>query len=157
MAYSRGKIKLTNVQGNVEIIVHASPISTPTVNLFDKNDPNVSEGCRINSSGNAVTYASGQLVTGYIVGAVDDKFSVATDGNNKTNCYTGMISCYSSSDVYIGQFGNANSGWTWGAENKTGTFTIPATGSQGQSLSSTAKVRFCLAYTNIDNITITKS
>lgn len=67
-----------------------------------------------------------------------------------------MIACYNSSNEYLGAFNNTSSLWAWSNENKSGTFTIPETGSQGQSLAATAKARFCLAYVDADNITITK-
>ena len=58
-------------------------------NLFDPNDPDVFLRGRINSSGNAVAYADGQLVTGFIQASVGDVFKIETDKSLKTNGYTG--------------------------------------------------------------------
>ena len=132
-------------------------ITEPTqINLFDPNDPDVSLRGRINSSGNAVSYADGQLVTGFITGAAGDTFVVETDKSLKTNSYTGGVACYTSAKAYIAQATSGSSTvWTFSNSNMTGTCTIPST-LNGKDYTGTAYVRFCVAYTDINNIKIYK-
>lgn len=132
-------------------------ITEPTqANLFDPNDSDVALRCRINSSGAAVAYADGQLVTGFITGAVGDTFVVETDKSLITNGYTGAVACYTSEKAYIAGIVNGSSTvWTFSNSDMTGTCTIPST-LNGKDYTGTAYVRFCVAYTDINNIKIYK-
>lgn len=128
----------------------------PVVNLFDKNDADIVDTGRFNSSLNAVAYQTGQLVTGYIEGKVGDTFTVESDKSNATNGYTGMIQMYTDTKTALGQISKTNAFWEWSADSLTGSITIPSA-SGDRDYSSTGYVRFCVAYTDIDSIVITKS
>lgn len=132
-------------------------ITEPTqINLFDPNDPDVSLRGRINSSGNAVAYAEGQLVTGFIPASVGDVFRIETDKSLKTNAHTGMVGYYQSDKAYIHQTSQANAQvWTFSDSDLTGVCTILSSTS-GKDISSIGYVRFCVAYTDINNIKIYK-
>lgn len=154
-AYSNGTISIPSVSGNISITVSA--VSDAPTNLFDPNDADVVLRGRFNSSGAAVSYADNQLVTGYIPASVGDTFVVETDKSLKTNTYTGMVECLTSSKTYISTTipQGASAAWTFSNEDKTGVCIIPASWS-GHDYSGTAYVRFCVAYTDISNIRIYK-
>ena len=127
------------------------------INLFDPTDADVALGNRINSSGNAVYYADGQLVTGFIEASVGDIFVIETDKSLKTNSYTGMFAAYNNSKTYVKQANNTYSdGWVFSSDGTKGVFTIPSV-INGTDMSSTEYARFCIAYTDIENIKITKT
>lgn len=121
------------------------------VNLFDQNDSDVLLTGRFNSSHNAVAYAEGQLCTGYIEAKLGDVFTLTSDKSNKTNGYTGVVYMYDSNKTFIGGYNNETLNWTWGSDYLTGSVEVDT------SLSSTAYVRFCVAYTDINSIVITKT
>lgn len=159
-AYNGGAISIPAVTGNIVITIAAA--EKVKTNLFDKNDPDVVLRGRINSSGKAVAYSDGQLVTGFIPAQVGDVFEIETDHGQTTatgaNGYTSMVGCYASDKAFISPtFGAAAQGvWDWNSDMMTGgTCTIKAT-VNGKDYSGTAYVRFCLAYTDIDNIKIYK-
>lgn len=158
-AYNGGAISIPAVTGNVVITIFAA--EKVKVNLFDKNDPDVVLRGRINSSGNAVAYADGQLVTGFIQAQVGDVFTIETDHGQSTatgaNGYTGTVGLYTSGKAFISPaLGAASSQtWVWNSGVTDGTCTIKAT-VNSKDYSGTAYVRFCLAYTDIDNIKIYK-
>lgn len=151
----RGIISVPNADG--ALVITATAVKGEVVNLFDPTDADVVLRGRFNSSGNAVAYADNQLVTGYISGAVGDTFVVETDKSLKTNGYTGMVGCFTSSKTYIKSTipQGATAAWTFSNSDMTGTCTIPSTWS-GHDYSGTVYVRFCIAYTSIDNIKIYK-
>lgn len=128
--------------------------------MFDKNDPDVLDTGRFNSSKNAVAYAAGQLCTGYIEGKLGDVFTISSDKANNTNGYTGNVMCYDSDKVAISALTldhTYDNVVVSSADYKTVTFTIPASyPSYDGDFSKTAFVRFCVAYTDIDSIVITK-
>lgn len=138
------------INGTPEPIVPPAP-----TNLFDKSDPDVVIRARLNSSGNTVAYADGQLATGFIPASVGDIIRLATDKDNKTNGYTGMVAFYDSNKVHIAQTGNASAYWNWEDGNLSGVCTIPQS-VQAKDISATAYIRVCVAYTDIDSIVITK-
>lgn len=152
---NRGVISVPNADG--ALVITATAVKGEVVNLFDSTDADVLLRGRFNSSGNAVAYADNQLVTGYISGAVGDTFVVETDKSLKTNGYTGMVGCFTSSKTYITSTipQGATAVWTFSNSDMTGTCTIPSTWS-GHDYSGTVYVRFCIAYTSIDNIKIYK-
>ena len=125
--------------------------AVPTVNLFDKNDTDVLDTGRFNSSHAAVAYQAGQLITGYIEAKVGDVFTLTSDKANNTNGYTGVVQTYDSNKAYIGGYGAGAPNWTWSTNHLTGIVEIDS------SLSGTVYVRFCVAYTDMDNIVITKA
>lgn len=158
-AYNGGAISIPAVTGNIVITIAAA--EKVKVNLFDKNDSDVVLRGRINSSGNAVAYADGQLVTGFIPAQVGDVFEIETDHGQTTatggNGYTSMVGCYTSDKTFIRPtFGAAAQGvWVWNSGVTGGTCTIKRT-INNNDYSGTSYVRFCLAYTDIESIKIYK-
>lgn len=72
-----------------------------------------------------------------------------SDKAQDTNDYTGVYQCYSSDGTYIGGRNYSDSsagGWTWDADSLGGSFTVPS------ALAGAAKVRLCVAYTDIGSI-----
>ena len=136
-------------------------IGDTPVNLFDKNDPDIVDAGRFNSSNNIVAYTAGQLVTGYIEAKVGDTFTVQTDKTLKTSVYACDMMCYNASKAAIDNINAAMTAWTVSDDGLTGTITIPASYQFNVdnivSYEGTAYVRFCVAYTNMDNIVIMKS
>lgn len=134
------------IDGNPEDIVE-------NVNLFNPSDSDVTLGARLNSSGNAVYYAEGQLVTGFVPAAAGDVFRIESDKAQNTNNYTGMMATYTSAKGWI---------WNTGYQNATledGGITEIVTvlsDMSGHDQTGTAYVRFCIAYTDINNIKIYK-
>ena len=158
-AYNGGTISIPAVTGSVVITVAAA--EKVKVNLFNKDDPDVVLRGRINSSGKAVAYADGQLVTGFIPAQVGDVFEIETNHGQTTatgaNGYTGTVVCYTSSKAFISPAIGAASqeAWVWNSGVTGGTCTIKRT-NNNKDYSGTAYVRFCLAYTDIESIKIYK-
>ena len=152
---NRGVINVPNADG--ALVITASAVKGEVVNLFDATDADVVLRGRFNSSGNAVAYADNQLVTGYIPASAGDTFIIESDKSLKTNSYTGMVGCFDSGKVYIQTTipQGASAVWTFSNADMTGVCTIPNTRS-GHDYTGTVYVRFCVAYTSIDNIKIYK-
>lgn len=152
MGYSKGKISIPNVTGNIVITVSAAPQAR--INLFDKNDTGVVLRARINSSGSAVDYADGQLVTGFIPCVRGNVITLETDKANNVNIQTGYIAVYSSDKTFLGHaINNAQTWWAWSSDHKKGvcnTTDVPAT----VFPENTAYIRLCAAYTDIDSIEV---
>lgn len=133
------------------------------VNLFDKNDADVVIGGRFNSSHSVVYYRDNELVTGFIPATTTDMFHVESDLANNNNAYVGEMVFYNANKEYIGRYRSPkeaqNAGLsptpTWAADYLSGDFDLSKTADSGTS-SGAAYVRFCLAYTGIDSIVITK-
>lgn len=146
----------TTLSGTVTIVGTAVPV----INLFNKNDPDIVDTGRFNSSNNPIAFAEGQLITGYVEGAVGDTFTITTDKANNTNTYTGTIMCYDSTKKVINriswQFTN-NGDVTASDDYKTVSIHIPQSYDATTSYVGTAYVRFCVAYNDIDSIVITKA
>lgn len=152
MTYTEGMTTLTNT---VTIVGTAVPVA----NLFDKNDSDMLDTGRFNSSKIAVAYQAGQLVTGYIAGKVGDTFTIKSDKVQNINGYTGTIMAYDANKTALNGIpygATSEGGWTWDADNLGGSITIPSTYSNF-NYANTAFVRFCIAYTDIDSIVITKA
>lgn len=151
VTYTEGVV---TVEATVTIVGKAIPVA----NLFDKNDSDVVLNGRYNSSNAVVAYAEGQLVTGYIEGNVGDTFTLKSDKAQNANGYTGTLMAYDSNKNYVAKFVNAataTGGWAWASDNLSGTITL--TGEYGsEPYNNVAFVRFCIAYTDIDSIVITK-
>ena len=164
MAYSSGMAipdtaTLANVSIKADKILDDGGGDEPT-NQFDPNDADVTLRGRINSSGNAVAYADGQLVTGFIPAQSGDVFTIETDHGQTSatggNGYTGTAACYNSAKGFITQaISPTASQWVWNEGITNGTFTVPSTWNS-HDYSGTVYVRFCLAYTDIENIKIYK-
>ncbi len=151
---NRGFISIERVTGAISISATAEKAEAP--NLFDASDPDVVLRGRMNSSGEAVAYADGQLVTGFIPAAVGDTFVIETDKSLKANGHTGWVSYYGTSKAYIYQSSQGNTAvWTFTDSDLVGVCKIP-TAISGHDLTGTAYVRFCVAYTDIGNIKIYK-
>ena len=148
VSYTEGTV---TVSGTVTIVGTAVPVQ----NLFVKSE--VTDRARLSSSG-AVSpnYADNQLVTGFIEAKFGDTFTITTDKPNDANNYTGMIAMYNAGETHLGQMQRASAAWNWSGDYLTGTITIPSN-LNNKDYTDTDKVRFCVAYTNIDNIVITKA
>ena len=126
-----------------------------TINLFDKNDADVLDTGRFNSSNAAVGYAAEQLCTGFIEAKVGDVFTVKTDKSLNTSVYTCDAMMYNASKTAINNLNASMSSWEVSSDGLSGKFTIPST-YMDDNFNTTAYVRFCVAYTDMDNIVITK-
>ena len=150
---------ITYTEGGTSVTGTATIVGTavPVVNLFKVDDADIALGCRINSSGAAVSYRDGQLVTGWIEAKVGDTFTVTSDKAYDTseNAYTGMCGTYKSDKSLIMQIyaGDWNNGWD--TTKTIGSITI-TDNILNTDHSSIGYVRFCIEYTDINSIVITK-
>lgn len=130
----------------------------PSVNLFDKNDSDIVDTGRFNSSNNVVTGVAGQLVTGFIEAKVGDVFTIKTDRALDSGSYSCDAMMYKSDKSVLDNLNNATTTWELSSDKLTGVFTLPATyPNWSVTFEETAFVRFSIAYTNIDNIDIRKA
>ena len=156
-------VTITYTEGVVTVSGTITIVGTdiPVVNLFDKNDSDIALTGRFNSSNAVVNYAEGQLVTGYIEGKVGDVFTLVSDKANNTNGYTGTMMMYDSNKNPIANMSyksTANNTVVSSDDYKTVVFNVVSSyPGKDWDASNTAFVRFCVAYTDIDSITITKS
>ena len=148
ISYTEGAI---TVSGTVTIV----GTEIPTANLFNKDDVDIFDTGRFNSSNAVVAYTAGQLVTGYIQAKVGDTFIVKTDKSLNTSAYTCDAMMYDSDKNPINNLNAATTTWIVSEDGLTGMFTLPET-YMNDNFSNTAYVRFCVAYTDIDSIVITK-
>lgn len=125
------------------------------VNLFDKDDPDVVLRARFNSSKQPVEFADEQLVTGFIPASIGTTFEFETDKANNTNGYTGFLMLYDANKQPIGGLSNGTTSFIWSSDYKNGSITVPQTYAK-TDFTGTSYARFCLAYTDIDSIIITK-
>ena len=128
------------------------------VNLFDKNDSDVVLRARFNSSHVPVAYADGQLVTGFIPVSNSDTITIAGDKSQNTNPYVGYVNLYNSNKEYIGAYASPGLNGqkiVWSSDYLEGSLDCSQAPDAGTN-SGAAYIRFCLAYTNIDNLVITK-
>ena len=148
-AYNNGVISIASVTGNLVITV----TETYTGNLFDASAATLS--ARINSGGNAVSAASGQLVTDFIPVTNTETIHMLSDKTQSTNAYTGMIAFYNSSKTYLSQAAKDTSVWTNWDSNMLEGYARAANGAS-TSNPNIAYCRLCIAYTDIGNIEIRK-
>lgn len=149
MPYTRAKISIPNVTGN--IVITATAVASAKENLFlkDSSDTHTPK-YRINSSGQIVTSASviNTCVTNKI-SINSSSYSITTDAANQSdrdNGYACVVAFYASDDTQITRLFHNSSGWTWSSDYLSATLTdIP---------SNAAYMRFALNYTNLDNIKI---
>lgn len=130
------------------------------VNLFDKNDADVVLRARFNSSHVPASWDASQLITGYIEVTAGDTFTVSGDNTQNLNAYTGVAQLYNSNKEYIGTYSSpvqdpTHQKWVWAADYLSGSLDTSVAPNSGTN-SGAAYIRFCLAYTNIDNLVITK-
>ncbi len=130
------------------------------VNLFDKNDADVVLRARFNSSHVPASWDASQLITGYIEVTAGDTFTVSGDNTQNLNVYTGVAQLYNSNKEYIGIYSSpvqdpTHQKWVWAADYLSGSLDTSVAPNNGTN-SGAAYIRFCLAYTNIDNLVITK-
>lgn len=149
------KITVVGVGRGTSRVVYQR-VEEQVINLFNKDDTDVVDTGRFNSSKAVVNYAAGQLVTGYIEATVGETITVTADKVQNTNGYTGQVMCYDASKNPIQNIAFSGTPWHWDDEHLSGTITIP-TKYGGNSLAGTVWVRFCVAYTEIDSIVIAKS
>ena len=127
-------------------------------NLFDKNDPDVVLRGRFNSSHDVVAFADGQLVTGFISANSSDVFTVTSDKAQNYNSYVGTANLYNANKEYIGWYApplQSGGKWEWSNDYLSGVLDCSLSPNSGTN-SGAAYIRFCLAYTDIDNISVTK-
>lgn len=130
------------------------------VNLFDKNDADVVLRARFNSSHVPASWDASQLITGFIEVTAGDTFTVSGDNTQNLNVYTGVAQLYNSNKEYIGTYSSpvqdpTHQKWVWAADYLSGSLDTSVAPNSGTN-SGVAYIRFCLAYTNIDNLVITK-
>ena len=150
MPYTRAKISIPNVTGN--IVITATAVASAKENLFLKDSTDTYKPkYRINSSGQIVTSSSSinSCVTNKI-SINSSSYSITTDAENQSDRdsrYACMVVFYTSDDTVIpSRLLYNSSGWTWSSDYLSATLTaIP---------SNAAYMRFVLNYTSLDNIKI---
>ena len=150
MPYTRAKISIPNVTGN--IVITATAVASAKENLFLKDSTDTyTPKYRINSSGQIVTNNNASInacVTNKI-SINSSSYSITTDAENETDRHNGsacVVVFYTSDDTPISRLNYNSSGWTWSNNYLSATLTaIP---------SNAAYMRFVLNYTNLDNIKI---
>lgn len=166
--YKNGIITIPNVSGN--IVITATAVASGKPNLFEKSPSKQSTsteevpgdmvylGARINSSRNVVFHDYTQLVTRPIAVSYGDILSIETDLANGPHInYKGTASFYDINGTYIASISTKyydGTRWNWDSAYKKGTLKVESP--PEADISGAAYVRFTLAYTNIDNIVITK-
>ena len=157
------KITVVGVGRGTSRVIGGDASDTPDKpsgnNLFDKNDTGVQLGVRWSNSSGDFVAGTTNLATGYIDAKVGDTFTLTSDLAQNANGYGGYAVFYDANKTCVGflsQGATATGGWAWSDDYLRGTFTIPSTYGD-VDLSGTAYVRFCVAYTNIDSIVITKN
>ena len=147
----------TSVSGIVTIVGEAKEV----VNLFNKDDANIHDTGRFNSSMAVVNGSAGQLVTGYIEAKVGDVFTVKTDKAQNSTSYTGDAMPYDSGKNPLGKIARETPAIvSISSDYLECVYTIPESyrinTSTTYDYSGTVWIRFCVAYTNKDKIVITK-
>ena len=150
MPYTRAKISIPNVTGN--IVITATAVASAKENLFLKDSPDTyTPKYRIKSTGEIVVSAA--AINACVTNKINinaSSYSITTDAENQSdreNGYACVVVFYTSDDTVIPTRLLYNSaGWTWSNNYLNATLTeIP---------SNAAYMRFVLNYTNLDNIEI---
>lgn len=149
--YSEGRISISNVTGNISITISA--VQTAVENLFDLSA--ATDNARINSSGNVVTYGTGNLVTGFIEASVGDTIFYSSDVSKDNDTNFGMMGFYQSNGSFITSVSRSQAPWHWAADGKSGYLTIPSS-FNNKDFSATAKIRICIPYEDTNNIVINR-
>ena len=150
MPYTRAKISIPNVTGN--IVITATAVASAKENLFLKDSTDTYKPkYRINSSGNVVTN-NNTVMNACVTNKIStnsSSYSITTDAENETDRHNGsacVVVFYTSDDTPISRLNYNSSGWTWSNNYLSATLTeIP---------SNAAYMRFVLNYTSLDNIKI---
>lgn len=151
VSYTKGS---STVSGTITIVGEEAVVT----NLFNKDDTDIAIGHRIRSNGETQYQAEGQLVTGWIEVKAGDTIVITSDKACNTNSYTGGICCYGTDKVKLGSLGTQNTTQvTISADALTETIVIPTGTLNTSDYSGTTYMRCCIAYTDINNISITKS
>ena len=149
MPYTKAKISIPNVTG--DIVITATAVASAKENLFLKDSSDTYKPkYRINSSGQIVPSAS--AINACVTNKINinaSSYSITTDAANesdRTNGYACVVAFYASDDTQISRLLYNSSGWTWSNNYLSATLTeIP---------SNAAYMRFVLNYANLDNIKI---
>lgn len=149
--YSEGRISIPNVTGNISITISA--VQTAVENLFDLSA--ATDNARINSSGNVVTYGTGNLVTGFIEASVGDTIFYSSDVSKDNDTNFGMMGFYQSNGSFITSVSRSQAPWHWATDGKSGYLTIPSS-FNNKDFSATAKIRICIPYEDTNNIVINR-
>ena len=150
-------VTITYTDGDTTVSGTITIVGTEAVELFKKDDNDIHDTGRFNSSNGITDMSAGQLITGYIEAKVGDVFTVETDRALNSNAYTGDVVYYDTNKAVIGKMSREGHTYhSYSSDYLTGTYTVPSKyGSV--SFANTAFVRFCVAYNSKDNIHITKS
>ena len=149
MPYTKAKISIPNVTGN--IVITATAVASAKENLFLKDSTDThTPKYRINSSGQIV--ASAAAINACVTNKISinsSSYSIVTDAANESdrrNGYACVVVFYASNDTQISRLLYNSSGWTWSSDYLSATLTeIP---------SNAAYMRFVLNYASLDNIKI---
>lgn len=149
MPYTRAKISIPNVTG--DIVITATAVASAKENLFLKDSSDTyTPKYRIKSSGEIVTSAA--AINACVTNKINinsSSYSITTDAENQSdrdNGYACVVVFYASDDTKISGLLYNNSGWTWSNNYLSATLTeIP---------SNAAYMRFVLNYASLDNIKI---
>ena len=149
MPYTKARISIPNVTGN--IVITATAVASAKENLFLKDSTDTYKPkYRIKSTGEIVISAAAinACVTNKI-SINSSSYSITTDAENQSDRNSGyacMVVFYTSDDTEISRMLYNSSGWTWSSDYLSATLTaIP---------SNAAYMRFVLNYANLDNIKI---
>ena len=149
MPYTRAKISIPNVTG--DIVITATAVASAKENLFLKDSPDTYKPkYRIKSSGEIVVSAA--AINACVTNKINinaSSYSITTDAENQSdrnNGYACVVAFYTSDDTFISKLMYNSAGWTWSNNYLSATLTeIP---------SNAAYMRFVLNYANLDNIKI---
>ena len=149
MPYTKAKISIPNVTGN--IVITATAVASAKENLFLKDSTDTyTPKYRIKSNGEIVVSAA--AINACVTNKINinaSSYSIATDAANESdrqNGYACVVVFYASDDSRISGMLYNSSGWTWSGDYLSATLTaIP---------SNAAYMRFVLNYANLDNIKI---
>lgn len=149
--YSEGRISIPNVTGNISITISA--VQTAVENLFDLSA--ATDHARINSSGNVVTYGTGNLVTGFIEASVGDTIFYSSDVSKDNDTTFGTMGFYQSDGTFVSSVSRSQTPWHWATDGKSGYLTIPSS-FNNIDFSATAKIRICIPYDDTNNIVVNR-
>lgn len=156
--YSKGKIAIPNVTGNIVInitaVESAKPnlfVSTPqyTPTSTGTNVDEVAIGGRLSSGGVVKYWENGRLVTRFIEARPGDSFKIRSDSAEQ-DTYDWFVNGYSISKTSIVQEGKTL--WTFDEDGKGGILAIPSS----TKWAGTEFIKLNLPYVDINNITIYK-
>ena len=156
--YSKGKIAIPNVTGN--IVINISAVESAKPNLFVSTPQytptstgtsvdEVAIGGRLASGGVVKYWTSGRLVTRFIEALPGDSFKIRTDSAEQ-DTYDWFSNGYNIDKTHIAQGGKTQ--WQFDEDGKGGILTIP----NNSTWAGTEFIKVGLPYVDINNITIYK-